>query len=426
MLVGVGSALFTIVSAYGWTDFIFSQADGVIFDPTRIAAQIVTGDRLPRRRRDHPPGPLDPRAHDGGRALGRGRDRHGRRRRATTGRASSRTVLVLVGLGPARLLEGAPVLRDLRRQGRVLEAHLDARADPIGARPRRAPRPRAPREPRRDRGRGGATAASGSRSTCRSGTRAPRSSRRLARLDGGSLRPLHEMRLVLVSENPHKARELGDALPGLGGRAVGRAASCPPGDGRDLPGERARRRRASAARTARRTPGSPGRTRASRWTALGGAPGIYSARYAGDGATDEANVAKLLAELDGVDGRGAAATWRRSSPSPRTGARSWPTGRSRGRVATAPRGTCGFGYDPVFVPEGESRDRRRARGRVEGRAKPPRPGRAGAGRAIRRAKRANGVDSARCSSPPTRRSSCSARPRSSPTSRSPSSSTSRR
>jgi putative Mg2+ transporter-C (MgtC) family protein len=43
MLVSVGAALFTIVSAYAWTDFAFSQASGVTFDPTRIAAQIVTG-----------------------------------------------------------------------------------------------------------------------------------------------------------------------------------------------------------------------------------------------------------------------------------------------------------------------------------------------------------------------------------------------
>jgi putative Mg2+ transporter-C (MgtC) family protein len=43
MLVSVGAALFTLVSAYAWTDFTFSQASGVTFDPTRIAAQIVTG-----------------------------------------------------------------------------------------------------------------------------------------------------------------------------------------------------------------------------------------------------------------------------------------------------------------------------------------------------------------------------------------------
>ena len=43
MLVAVGAALFTIVSAYAWSDFTFSQRGGITFDPTRIAAQIVTG-----------------------------------------------------------------------------------------------------------------------------------------------------------------------------------------------------------------------------------------------------------------------------------------------------------------------------------------------------------------------------------------------
>jgi putative Mg2+ transporter-C (MgtC) family protein len=43
LLVAVGSALFTLVSAYGWSDFTFGTRDGVVFDPTRIAAQIVTG-----------------------------------------------------------------------------------------------------------------------------------------------------------------------------------------------------------------------------------------------------------------------------------------------------------------------------------------------------------------------------------------------
>jgi putative Mg2+ transporter-C (MgtC) family protein len=43
MLVGVGSALFTLVSAYAWGDFVFNRLQGTVFDPTRIAAQIVTG-----------------------------------------------------------------------------------------------------------------------------------------------------------------------------------------------------------------------------------------------------------------------------------------------------------------------------------------------------------------------------------------------
>jgi putative Mg2+ transporter-C (MgtC) family protein len=43
LLVGVGSALFTIISAYAWGDFVFDRTRGTVFDPTRIAAQIVTG-----------------------------------------------------------------------------------------------------------------------------------------------------------------------------------------------------------------------------------------------------------------------------------------------------------------------------------------------------------------------------------------------
>jgi putative Mg2+ transporter-C (MgtC) family protein len=43
LLVALGAALFTIVSAYAWSDWTFSSASGVVFDPTRIAAQIVTG-----------------------------------------------------------------------------------------------------------------------------------------------------------------------------------------------------------------------------------------------------------------------------------------------------------------------------------------------------------------------------------------------
>ena len=62
LLVALGSALFTLVSAYGFNDFLVGDANVVRTDPTRIAAQIVTGHRLPRRRRDHPAGHLGPRA----------------------------------------------------------------------------------------------------------------------------------------------------------------------------------------------------------------------------------------------------------------------------------------------------------------------------------------------------------------------------
>src|SRR4029077_4195478 len=89
--------------------------------------------------------------------------------------------------------------------------------------------------------------------------------------------------------------------------------------------------------------------------ALGGAPGIYSARYAGDNATDKDNVAKLLGELR-----------RRSVPSHERSARfrcaialahagkllGTFEGVAEGVIIDLARGTGGFGYDPIFVPEG--------------------------------------------------------------------------
>jgi XTP/dITP diphosphohydrolase len=88
--------------------------------------------------------------------------------------------------------------------------------------------------------------------------------------------------------------------------------------------------------------------------ALGGAPGVYSARYAGESATYADNVAKLLRELAALDDGGGA---RRASF--RTvalvafpdGSERWAEGVLPGTIAVARRGTNGFGYDPVFVPD---------------------------------------------------------------------------
>ena len=101
--------------------------------------------------------------------------------------------------------------------------------------------------------------------------------------------------------------------------------------------------------------------------ALGGGPGVRTRRYAGPDATDLENNAKLLAELDGLppERRGAryVCVLALALPSPGTGGR--PTrpraalpirlvrGTTRGRIATTPRGTGGFGYDPIFEPAGE-------------------------------------------------------------------------
>ncbi|MBN2706483.1 MAG: RdgB/HAM1 family non-canonical purine NTP pyrophosphatase [Deltaproteobacteria bacterium] len=86
--------------------------------------------------------------------------------------------------------------------------------------------------------------------------------------------------------------------------------------------------------------------------ALGGAPGIYSARYAGPGAGDAENNAKLLQALAPVPKalRGAAFVCVLALVSP-VGEEFLFEGACRGRIATAPAGVEGFGYDPIFLVE---------------------------------------------------------------------------
>jgi non-canonical purine NTP pyrophosphatase (RdgB/HAM1 family) len=87
--------------------------------------------------------------------------------------------------------------------------------------------------------------------------------------------------------------------------------------------------------------------------ALAGAPGIYSARYAGENASDAANVAKLLAELAECDPGLPSARFRCSLALARQGEiLEIFEGVIEGTIAGAPRGSAGFGYDPVFQPEG--------------------------------------------------------------------------
>jgi XTP/dITP diphosphohydrolase len=92
--------------------------------------------------------------------------------------------------------------------------------------------------------------------------------------------------------------------------------------------------------------------------ALGGRPGVWSARFAGASASDTDNIQRLLTELAGVPWERRAARYRcvlalvRSAgdAAPLIAAGSW-----EGRIAMQPAGSGGFGYDPLFVPEGEQR-----------------------------------------------------------------------
>lgn len=90
--------------------------------------------------------------------------------------------------------------------------------------------------------------------------------------------------------------------------------------------------------------------------ALGGAPGVLSARYAGEGATDRDNLDKLLREMEAVPGvrRGARFVCVIAFALP-DGTVETFRGEVRGTIGRRPLGRTGFGYDPVFFPEGRDR-----------------------------------------------------------------------
>ena len=156
------------------------------------------------------------------------------------------------------------------------------------------------------------------------------------------------IRARLASRNANKLRELSALLPGWELEAL---------DADDYPPEEGSTYYENA-----RTKAQFGRTRnADEWVlgedsglevaALGGRPGILSARYAPEG--DEA-IAKLLEELRGVEDRRARYVCELVALAP-DGRERRGTGLLEGAIAEQPRGSEGFGYDPVFVPRGEVR-----------------------------------------------------------------------
>jgi len=84
--------------------------------------------------------------------------------------------------------------------------------------------------------------------------------------------------------------------------------------------------------------------------ALNGAPGVFSARYAGDGHDSEANMRKRLKELEGVENR--KAQFRTAFAVIINGKEHLFEGIVTGKIIRTRKGNAGFGYDPIFVPEG--------------------------------------------------------------------------
>lgn len=169
------------------------------------------------------------------------------------------------------------------------------------------------------------------------------------------------VRLVLATHNAHKVGELrailAESLPSLDAAAVVGAgdlgAAEPREDGVTFAANALLKARALAAAT-----GLPAVADDSGLCVdvLGGAPGIFSARWAGRHGDDRANLDLLLAQLADIAPahRGAHFACAAALVTP-DGREHVAEGRLVGTLATAPRGGNGFGYDPVLVPEGETR-----------------------------------------------------------------------
>jgi XTP/dITP diphosphohydrolase len=163
--------------------------------------------------------------------------------------------------------------------------------------------------------------------------------------------------LVLATRNPHKVREISELLSDTGLEVLSYH------DLPDLPDveEDGATLEENATKKAASIAGATGLPALADDTglevdALGGAPGVLSARYAGPGASYDDNNRKLLGELAGVGGSGRRARFRcvvalaLPGGSVRT-----VEGRTDGVILVEPRGRGGFGYDPVFLPDGHER-----------------------------------------------------------------------
>ncbi len=154
------------------------------------------------------------------------------------------------------------------------------------------------------------------------------------------------MRLVLASRNAHKAAEFARLLAPHAVEPLPEDVVLPPEDGDSFAANALPKARAAAAATRRPAFADDSGIEAA---ALGGRPGVRSARFAGEDATDEDNLARLLVEAPA--GSGLVYVCALAYVDPATGDQALLEGRCTGRVADAPRGAGGFGYDPAFVPD---------------------------------------------------------------------------
>jgi XTP/dITP diphosphohydrolase len=153
------------------------------------------------------------------------------------------------------------------------------------------------------------------------------------------------VRVIVATRNDHKLRELAGLFRGLELLPLPEDVQLPPETGTTFADNALVKARVAATST-----GLPAIAKDSgiEAAALRGAPGVWSARYAGEGATDEENLAKLLREVPDHDRRVTyVCALAYVDPG---GGQELVHGRCEGTLAAEPRGHGGFGYDPAFVP----------------------------------------------------------------------------
>jgi XTP/dITP diphosphohydrolase len=161
------------------------------------------------------------------------------------------------------------------------------------------------------------------------------------------------MRLALATRNAHKQREFARLLPDHEIEALAESVALPPETGATFAENALPKARAAAAATRRPAIADDSGIEAA---ALDGAPGVRSARYAGAQATDAENLDRLRREAPA--GSPLAYVCVVAFVDPDSGEEQLFEGRCTGTMAAAPRGSGGFGYDPVFVPDDDGGDER--------------------------------------------------------------------
>lgn len=162
--------------------------------------------------------------------------------------------------------------------------------------------------------------------------------------------------MILATGNQHKVAEMSELLPGVELKPLPVGFEMPPETGDSFEANALIKARAVHEATGEVTIADDSGIEAAD---LGGAPGIYSARYAGEGAGDEENLAKLLREVDAAGGDRRAAYVCALVLIDESGSEYVFEARCEGTLLREGRGSGGFGYDPAFVPdETGSRDER--------------------------------------------------------------------